>query len=103
MNHNKLKIAGLAVAALLLLGAVAGTVTKITRFYEVHIGGTNFVNTIQATNTISATNFVAGTNFVVGTEQGIAATVNVLVAGSTTNRMVWTGGILVSNITEYSE
>jgi len=39
--------------------------------------------------------------FVVGAQGGIAATIDVLVGGSTTNRLVYVGGILVSNITGF--
>jgi len=37
----------------------------------------------------------------IGAEPGIAATIDVIVAGDSTNRLVFVGGILVSNITEY--
>jgi len=38
----------------------------------------------------------------VGTQPGIAATVDVLTSASSTNRLVWVGGILVSNIADYN-
>ena len=44
---------------------------------------------------------ITGGKLTIGTQPGIAATIDVLVADGTTNRLVYVGGILVSNITTY--
>jgi hypothetical protein len=41
------------------------------------------------------------TGFAVGSQPGISPTLDVLVAGGTTNRLVWVGGILASNIDNF--
>jgi hypothetical protein len=65
-------------------------------------------NTGVVTNTMTASNFTASTTmnstngFMVGAQGGIAGTIDVLVSGATTNRLVFVGGILISNITTFS-
>lgn len=50
----------------------------------------------------SLTNLTLSGSITVGTQTGIAATIDVLTASSSTNRLVWVGGILVSNIVDYN-
>jgi hypothetical protein len=46
-------------------------------------------------------NIKASGVFQSGTQPGISATINILVSGGTTNRLVFQGGILVSNIVSF--
>ena len=59
------------------------------------------IDTGSATITTITASTITLTNLNVGAQAGIAATVDVIVAGETTNRLVYVGGILVSNITDF--
>jgi len=61
-------------------------------------GGFHFNTNVYSAGIVNGTN-----GFAVGAQPGIAATVDVLVSGGTTNRLVYVGGILVSNITNFAE
>lgn len=54
-----------------------------------------------AGNILAGTNITANGYFAQGSNVGISVTNDVLVAGGTTNRMVFAGGILISNIANF--
>lgn len=65
-------------------------------------GALNAVGTVDIGNGTADPRYVhAGTSFNIHNQSGIGATIDVLVGGSTTNRLVFVGGILVSNITTF--
>lgn len=88
--------------------AVRGTAYSLPRLVfgptgNVGLGGhtvppekLSVIGNVTASGSINTTNV-----FAVAAQPGIAATLDVLVAGSTTNRLVFVGGILVSNITTF--
>lgn len=71
---------------------------------NVGIGKTNAAVALDVSGAVSATQQItSGTGFTVNAMDGQSGTVDVLVSNSTTNRLVYVGGILVSNIINFHE
>lgn len=82
---------------------IIGFTTDGTERWVINASGAlNAVGTVDIGNGTADPRYVhAGTSFNIHNQSGIGATIDVLVGGSTTNRLVFVGGILVSNITTF--
>ena len=74
-----------------ILGYFGPATAGATENWSIYAAGPARLDSVTIAGTITA-----------GTQPGIAATVDVLTSASSTNRLVWVGGILVSNIADYN-
>ena len=120
-NNTVLRVADLATGATIGVLTGTGAASFRTNVYVATLTVTNassFANNVAILGTLDVAGAIGVTNitstaltisgtasasrFLAGASPGIAATVDVLIHDSTTNRLVFIGGILVSNITTYA-
>lgn len=83
---------------------MVGIYTMATGYLPYAIAGNNLTNSIvsQSGTEITVAGTANATTYKVNGTNGLNATVDVIVSGNTTNRLVFIGGLLVSNIANYS-